>query len=277
MKQLDFRRLWNTRRVENILRRMMGLQSFPEDWMAPGFRLVPEDGDLRRMEILSTHEKQQDLDQEKAEGWRRILASELARLPWKLERGAQATYHQAVDPLRRKRALQQISNSRWITFESPYVLEIGASNEVEGTLMAPGCPGISTTISSLGYLEASARQEWNKGSVLDLVQHAWPDLHLVVPEKVLTPENVLLALQHWYLETYAWDDQHWSHCENRLPSFNLDLEWQEWRDYWRQGLDDNELAMSDLEYRQDRSKKINLYARDNRAKRKKLYQRFGLK
>jgi len=276
MIDFDFHRIWDTRKMENRFRRVLGLPPLPEGWIGPGFRIMPEENGLRRMEMLDPEDKQKDLEQERQEGWRRRWASGLALMPWTVERGIQSAYHRNVDPVRRTRALSQIGESRWLTFSSPYILEIGAGGEVEGILRAPGCKGLSFTIATLGYLDSQSRQEWSKGSVLNTAEYG-TDVYLVVPEKTLTPENILKALQHWYLETYSWDDQHWSSREDHLPNFQIDVEWQEWREYWRQGLQKKELSMSDQEYQQHRKKTLARYNRENRAKREKLYERFGLK
>ena len=119
--------LWDTRRVENKLRQILGLQNRPDGWMSPGFRSNPgPDGSgYFTLEKVSPEQEAADYQQLEKEGWRGELANTLARSPYIIKRVAQSARWGVQSPLQKRLALKQIGQSRWLSFESPYVLEEG--------------------------------------------------------------------------------------------------------------------------------------------------------
>ena len=268
---------WNYQKVENRLRKLLGLPERPQDWMSPGWRSTPYEGDqeLRQLIRLDEEETLRELEDEKAEGWRGSLASSLARLPWSMERKGSDFYWQARSVHSARTARRQLRDSRWIHFESPYVLETGFCYEVEGFLYASEEHQLPFMIVASGGLETSAKALWAEGDVLEGYRTRG-GVKIIVPVKHLTQEDILRAIQHWYISQYGSDPLHWSNREGQLPNLYLHLSWQDWREYEPMWLPEESKDWDDEQYKKYRSSMNQKSMREARARRKELYRKFNL-
>ena len=257
---------------------MLGLSLRPEGWMSPGWRSMPvddHDHELHQLIRLDEQQTLEELEAEQAEGWRGKLASSGARLPWKVQRVSSDLYWKSKSAMQHRAARKQIGQTRWLHFESPYVLETGFCGEVEGSLYASEDIRLPFLIVASGAIEQSAKALWAEGDVMH-DYHLTTGVKIVVPVKHLTQEDIIQAIQHWYMEEYGSDPLHWSRREGTLPNLYLHLTWQDWREYDPYWLPEESKGWSDEQYKKYRSQTLNKQMREARGRRKELYKTFGL-
>lgn len=245
--------------------------------MSPGWRAVPcaDNPELRELVRLGEEETRQDWEWEQSDGWRGKVASGVSYLPWSVQRKGTGLYWRGKRSLEHKRAVKQIGHTRWLHFSSPYILETGFCGEVEGYLYATDEAKLPFTIVASGAIEQSAKVLWAEGDVLQ-DYHMGSGVNIVVPVKHLNQEDILRAIQHWYVSEYGNDPLHWSNREGQLPNLYLDLTWQDWREYDPLWLPEESKDWDDQQYKKYRSQNLQQHMRQARARGKQLREKFNL-
>jgi hypothetical protein len=162
-----------------------------------------------------------DFDAWHREGVRAWLASGLAYLPQRAERGARRVRGRAVD-LVGERAL---TRARTLVYRSRHVHPIGATRDIEGYFDL-GRAWYRLDVLSAGILAVTAEQDWAAGRVMRGDENSWSGAESVlVPDATLDDRLVAEAIARWYADRFRLRRGHWSQLERRLPTIRVDLAW----------------------------------------------------
>lgn len=199
---------------EGWLRRAMGLGPAPDP---VGVRF-----DVGRLRWVSEAERAAGLDAWHREGTRARLATGLAFLPQRVERGARGLRRRA-EAQHGERALAQ---ARTLVYCSRHLHPIGETRDIEGYFDL-GRAWYRLDVLSAGILAQTAEHDWAGGRVMRGDENTWSGAELVlVPADTLDDGLIAEAIARWYTDRFWLRRGHWSQLEGRLPTITVDLAWE---------------------------------------------------
>lgn len=210
---------------ERLLRSALGLPAQAPSPLSSTF-VKSQDSDWYTLEDVPADELNQNQHNWHTEDWRADAADTLARLPTRTVQAGRTVRRRFDQHQNRKRFL----NARALTYTSHYIHNTDDCAEIEGYFDLGDGHYYSLTIVAANGAANWLQEAINNKDEMMVEQSGYimfgGGRTKYVFADVLTDELVQQAIAEWYVDRMEFQRGHWTHLENRLPTFHTDLAWE---------------------------------------------------